>query len=65
MALMWVAKCKACGKDSAVRNSTSDKRHLEIPSANRKTRVKCPHCGAVNEFEDRDMKETDVELPEE
>jgi hypothetical protein len=67
MALWWVAKCKnkQCGELSAVRPSTSGGRHLEIPSASRITKVRCKHCGAENEFHDRDMFEANVDLKEE
>jgi phage FluMu protein Com len=50
MPLFWTAKCKNCGKLSTVPKPTGIRR---IPGE--KSELKCPHCGAVNEFGGSDV----------
>jgi len=58
MPLMWAAKCKKCGKLSAVRPSKSAGRELELRNPSEKfEKLACPHCSAVNDFLGSDLEE--------
>lgn len=39
-----------------------EKVRIEFPNPSRKSRVKCPHCGAENEFSDVDLKQVDASV---
>jgi hypothetical protein len=68
MAFAWVGTCKnkKCGKESIVRYAQSIDGEsggppvAEIPNPERKSKVKCRHCGTENEFFDNELKHRDV-----
>jgi hypothetical protein len=62
MPIVWAAKCKTCGRLSAVRDSVTGGRRIEFPDPYRMTKVECPHCKAENGFSDAELTEIPAEI---
>jgi hypothetical protein len=62
MSLHWVATCKECGEDSAVRPSASIGNQLELINPDEEIKAECKRCHHMNDFRGSDLREVRADI---